>query len=422
MSTHKKVENQIQTLGYELISEFGDELFKILDKRLTPKFGSDWFSKTLKFKKGGMRPSSPKDVHTIVHQVVTEKNNDWRGAIAAEFQLSDYGKYANKYFQNILDSRNKWMHPDDSFSHDHLRNLVGSIHKIFGNRNHPLGDKCEEIFELLRSGSPFSFAIFSRAFGEDYALALRQNQLLREELMKFRENSLNSPFHGDFIEENLQKASRNELLELVTHINNRLAIAKQDIRFLKHYWESRDISVHLQKIFTQIMILIGFVDEEFFFNRPGVEVKINGELVQFSKPLEKSQLSDLMNAYFSELAFLISRAIALSEEAGPDNCTCKVCETYGPVSDTWFTSFDLIPVFVNGLMFNWRSYLGEVDPLVIEELVGEAMVTMQLENNFSDLEMSYVFPEYQEVIAEYSDEFEEYKKRASQVKNVKFIK
>lgn len=415
MSADEKVENQIQTLGYELISEFGNELFKILEKRLTPKFGSDWFSKTLKFKKG-VRPSSPKDVHTIVHQVVTEKNNDWRGAIAAEFQLSDYGKYAYKYFENILDSRNKWMHPDDTFSHDHLRSLVESIHKIFGNRNHPLGDKCEEIFELLSSGASFSFAIFSRAFGEDYLLALRQNQLLRDELIKFRENSLNSPFHGNFLEEDLQSASRDELLNLVTQINNRLVIAEQDKIFLKHFWESRDIQVHKEKIFTQIMILLGFADEELFFNRPGVEAKIDGELIQFSKPLERSQLSDLLNAYFSEIAFLISRAIILSREAGPDNCTCKVCEIYGPVSDMWFINFDQIPAFVNGLMFNWRSFLGEVESFVLEELLGEAMVKMQLENNFSDLEMSYIFPEYQEVLKEYSDEFQEYKNGVSQVK------
>ncbi len=415
MSTNNKVENQIQTLGYELISEFGDELFKILDKRLTPKFGSDWFSKTLKFKKGGMRPSSPKDVHTIVHQVVTEKNNDWRGAIAAEFQLSDYGKYAHKYFENILSSRNKWMHPDQSFSHDHLLNLVESIHKIFGNRNHPLGDKCEEIFGLIRSGAPFNFAMFSRAFGEDYLLALRQNQLLREELMKFRDETLNSPFNANFLEKELQDATRDELLDLVTQMNNRRVVTLQDLFFYKHYGESAEIRQQLQKNFSHTRDLIGFLDEEIFFNNSRVEVKLDGNLLKFSKPLDISQVRDLVRAYLSELAALISRIIKLSKEAGPDNCICKVCEICGPVGFNWFSDYDKLRFSITAHMFNWRGGLGDSEGFVLEELFGEEVVRMQLRNDFSDLEMGYVFEDYPGLTKEEREELQEFKKRARQL-------
>jgi hypothetical protein len=415
MSADEKVENQIQTLGYELIAEFGNELFKILDKHLTPKFGADWFLKTLKFKKGGMRPSSPKDVHTIVHQVVTEKNNDWRGAIAAEFQLSDYGKYAYKYFENILNSRNKWMHPDQNFSHNHLLSLVEAIHKIFGNRNHPLGDKCEEIFELLRSGTPFSFAMFSRAFGEDYLLALRQNQLLRDELMKFRDHTLNSPFNGNFREEELQNATRDELLDLVTQINNRRVVAVQDIFFYRHYGDRAAIRQQLHKNISQTAVLIGFLDEDIALNNSRLEVKLDGIPLKFSNPLDISHVRDLVRAYLAELAALISRIIDLSKEAGPDNCICKVCEILGPVCVDWFMDYDELWFSITAHMFNWRGFFGDSESFVLEELFGEEIVRMQLRNDFSDVEMGYIFKDYPGLTKEEREELREFKNRAKRL-------
>ena len=412
MSFDKKNENQIQALGYELISEFGDELYKILDKRLTPKFGNDWFLKTLKFKEGGRRPSSPKDVHTIVHQVLTEKNNDWRGAISAEFKLSDYGKYAYRYLENILDSRNKWMHPDDVFSKDHLLHLVKSIHKIFGNRDHPLGDKCEEMLELLRIGEPFNLAMYSRAFGEDYLLALRQNELLRDELMKFRDLTLHPPFITDFPEEELQNASRERLFEIVAQINNERVITEQSRQFFIHHGARESIKGILFKNGYQIMILVNNFLQDNFFADPRVEVRLDGIVGEFTEPLEINHFRDLLQAYLSEVADQIRRIIVLSKEAGSDKCTCKVCEVFGPVGYEWFVGYDpLVHPSMNELFDSW-GFLDDFVGNNLLKLVWGEVVRMQVQNNFSDSEMGYWYEDYPGLTKEEVEEVQELKERA----------
>jgi hypothetical protein len=387
-------EKQIQTLGYELLYEFGNELFEILDRRLAPKYGNEWFSKTLKFRKGGKRASSPRDVHTIIHQIVTEKNNEWRGAIAAEFKMPDYGKYAFKYFEKILESRNKWMHPDDVFSKSHLIDLVDPIHKIFGNQNHPLGDKCEEILERLKSGMNFTFAIFSSAFGEEYLLTQRQNQLLRDEILRFRDLTNSKTFKGSYLPEHLEDLKREELLELISQFNNEKVVLVEDLYFYKHFGERADIRASLIKVFTQFSVLIGMFDEDLFFNNGLVELVLRGEKVNMMPELLDYQKRDLLRAYFTELAELIKRIILFSSEAGPENCVCKVCEICGPVSSSWFGNYDDVAIAIGLQMFNWRGALEDVEGLSIEQMVGEEVIRMQILNNFTDDEMELIFEGY----------------------------
>jgi hypothetical protein len=257
--------------------------------------------------------------------------------------------------------------------------------------------------------------MFSRAFGEDYLLALRQNQLLREELMKFRDQTLNSPFNGNFLENELQDLTRDELLDLLTQVNNRRVVAIQDLFFYKHYGERAEIRQQLHKNVSQTAVLIGFVDEEIALNNSRVEVKLDGNLLKFSKPLDISQVRDLVRAYLSEMAALISRIIELSKEAGPDNCTCKVCEIFGPVGLDWFSDYDELWFSITAHMFNWRGLFGDSEGFVLEELFGEEVVRMQLRNDFSDLEMGYVFKDYPGLTKEEREELQEFKNRARQL-------
>jgi len=321
-------EAQIKAIGSEILYELGETFNEILDRQLKKTQGEDWFEKSFKTKsknrQEALRRSGRRDPHTLLHQITTERNAIFRAALGKEFKLGDL-KYLQSQLEQITEARNKWSHPDGIFSQKDLLELVKPIHRVLGNRKYPLGQRCEDLIRNLEGQKIGSLSHFSRAFGSEFKSLERSNFMLRQELMRYRDSSVDKFFSQRTNNLNKTELSKSELEELLDDFENLLVTQARELLEDDHVRRDKNLSEKLYRWFLEFCLLTRLFDEDAF----GVSLQ-SGEAsdvlgINFS-PLKKSEITDMFNACLNELLPLSDELSVLRTELGAENCICYWCE------------------------------------------------------------------------------------------------
>lgn len=345
-------EKEIIEIGQGLIFDVTQELTTILEKRLTPEDGKDWFKATLEFdrsKKGKERDNAKRnlrklarvDIVTIYNQVLTVKNQAWRSALVMEFNSPNDGEYIFKLIKTVYDSRHIWFHKDKVITEDDLLRLADAIYKLFGNSNHPLGDKCESLLGQLRNNRKIDLAEFSRAFGEKYQALKRQYGFFRTEYTRLAMAQRPSPMISDFIDDDLKLMSREHLMSYLQKTKKQADENLLNGTFFMHVLEREKISNGVNNWLEDITKFFINTLNEYYLRNEKLEIAFQGERIKPTEALQPSEFRDCCNSFMFELSNLVQQAKDFAKEAGSDKCRCALCQIYGPVSEKWFiTSFD----------------------------------------------------------------------------------
>lgn len=342
-------EKEIIEIGQGLIFDVTQELTTILEKRLAPGDGKDWFKTTLEFdrsKKGKERDNAKRnkrklareDIVTIYNQVLTVKNQAWRTALALEFNSPDDGENIFKLIEIVYKSRGTWFHKDKVITEDDLLLLANVIYKLFGNSSHPLGDKCELLLGRLGNDRKIDLAEFSRAFGEKYQELKRQHEFFRAEYTRIAKEYKPSPIISDFIDDDLKSMTREQLM---SHLQNTKKRADENLlngTFFMHALEREKILNGVNNWVEDVSRFLINTLHDYYLADNRLNVTIQGVKTGPVEKLRPSEFRDCCDAFMFELSELIQRAKDFAREAGSDKCRCAVCQIYGPVSEKWFVA------------------------------------------------------------------------------------
>jgi hypothetical protein len=380
-------EAQIKAIGSEILYELGETFNEILDRQLRKTQGEDWFEKSFKTKsknrQEALRRSGRKDPHTLLHQVTTERNAIFRAALGKEFKLGDL-KYLQGQLEQITKARNKWSHPDGIFSQQDLLELVKPIHRVLGNRNYALGQRCEDLIRSLEEQKIGSLSHFSRAFGAEFKTIERSNYLLRQELMRYRDSSIER--YSSQRATSLEKAtlSHAELEELLDDFENLLVTQEREQLEKDHVRRDREFSAKLDRWLLEYSLLMRLFDEDAF----GVSLQsgeASGVVGPHFSPLKESEIFDLMTVSLNQLLPIAEELTALRSELGPGNCVCYWCELG--------EKYQLLPGSLNPDLFSgavMQFFYSVTDPNVLD-LIDNFTNEWIKSNNLRDDFMDWIF-------------------------------
>ena len=383
-------EAQIRALGDEILKDFGQELYEILERRLSARLGKGWFEGSFRTKSKNKDLAKTKagrrDTYTLIHQLVSEKNNDFRGAITKEFKLHDNGEYIITQLKKVIDSRNKWSHPDELFTPEDFLLLLNPIYKILGNRNNQLGDRCEELIRTIHENLPVNFASFSTAFGQDFRSLERNNEILRNDLRKYRLDSLEMHYPGEYLDDDLENLSREELIEYLGKLNNALVSERASTNFYDHSGRVELLNERLNRWRIEFALLFTLFSVDKTIDYIEFEDLIMNETGQKWIPLKVEHSKDLIRSYFAELGKLVREAIDLRTEIGFENCSCHYCFL--------LNKYDLLPGSTGGDIFEGaiRHYLFSQTEAEIKEVIEQCWKEWQAEFGFSEDLLDSIFP------------------------------
>ena len=321
-------EAQIKALGSEILYELGETFNEILERQLKDSQGSDWFEKSFKTKskdrKAALSRTGRKDPHTLLHQITTEGNNIFRSALGKEFKIDD-SKYLNSQLTRIVTARNKWSHPDGAFTEQDLVKLITPIFNVLGNRNYALGNRCEEILISIREKKLSSFIQFSIAFGPDFKKVERANYLLREELMRFHDNSIEQYLSKSPKGESLDKLNKSELIAINESAENYIVSMESNWLSSLHNRADQIVSEKICRWLLEFALLERIIDQDIIREKSifSDSSEIDGAGVTV---LKLEQIKDLIHACLRELLSIGNELEVLRSKLGAENCACYWCE------------------------------------------------------------------------------------------------
>lgn len=160
-------DDSIYILGHEILQEFGEKLFELLETELRPRWGDNWLELCLTDEEK-IKRISERDLHFLLKQILDRNNQNFRMALAKS--LCDQTKLTKEMldqFEQVQRMRNLWAHPTSIFTSKDLKKLVKAIYEILGG-SHSLGSKCFQIWNLPE-GPELSnkVASFSKVFSQN---------------------------------------------------------------------------------------------------------------------------------------------------------------------------------------------------------------------------------------------------------------
>jgi len=378
-------EAQIKVLGSEILYELGETFNEILERQLKDSQGSDWFEKSFKTKskdrKAALSRTGRKDPHTLLHQITTEGNNIFRSALGREFKIVDI-HYLNSQLTRIVTARNKWSHPDGVFTEEDLVKLITPIYNVLGNRNYALGNRCEEILISIREKKLSSFTQFSIAFGPDFKKVERANYLLREELMRFHDNSIEQYLSKSSQRESLDKLNKSELIEINESAENYIVSMERHWLSLFHEKQDRLVAQKICRWLLDFELLVRMIHQDAITETVESSDSLEVDSVAV---LKVEQIRDLVIAYLNELLSIGGELQDLKSELGAGNCVCRYCELtekYGlepgiPIADS-----------LTGAV---GGYLSLRTNETADRLIGEIVENFLAENNLDFEYFNWMF-------------------------------
>ena len=139
--------NEILVVGNEILKNFQDDIYDVLEIGLKPLWGDNWFEECIM--ESPSHTKSQKDLQGLLRQILFHNNGNFRLALAKGlFQNEKMTKIQLDLLSDIQIQRNLWAHPDEvNLNAEQLRKLASNILQFLGKNKSDLSDRCDFIIK-----------------------------------------------------------------------------------------------------------------------------------------------------------------------------------------------------------------------------------------------------------------------------------
>lgn len=303
--------NEIFVVGNEILKNFQDDIYNVLDINLKPLWGDTWFERCII--ESPSQAKSQKDLQGLLRQILFHNNGNFRLALAKGlFRNDKMTKFQLDLLSDIQIQRNLWAHPDEiNLNAEQLRKLASNILQFLGDNKTDLSDRCDFIIKAnLKDDN------------------LIPKILMNSNLFKKHIESINEIFSNSdsksFLESEIMrlrdKVSYLEALKKSGKNNNSV-----DINSVYHF--SVDMLanyIFLQAIFINVFLIMHYS----LSSSSDQDIKSLVDKFDHGEGLQK-EILELMNQY--EIADKIRK-----ENMGTKNCKCEHCNLLGEKATSGF--------------------------------------------------------------------------------------
>jgi len=303
--------DEVWITGSHLLRRFQDSLFKCLTEQLEPKYGKDWFEKTLVPTPNSSFPVD-KDLTGFLSQLLRYENQNFRLAIAhGFFQKSFLTKEQEVAFKSIKRLRDRWFHESSEVKSkikiSDLEKLAVAI-QVFPMEA-SLKMETERVLSGVKEGNVtqalFSLSWIARHL-EQQSIHTNSYKMLQNEIAIWKKDYANI-------------ASTSEEFQRLTRFTTMLEHAYQALDFqylyLMHFYHriQKDLLDMLGEDPSEVL------DEEL------AALREESKKYQFMSPVEFLTWEE------SELESIKSSYNRLVESQGADECECEYCAQFSGV-------------------------------------------------------------------------------------------
>jgi hypothetical protein len=296
--------NEIFVVGNEILKNFQDYIYNVLEANLKPLWGDNWFEQCI-----GESPTqskSQKDLQGLLRQILFHNNGNFRLALAkGMFQSYKMTKVQLDLLSDIQIQRNFWAHPDEvNLNAEQLRNLASNILQFLGDNKTDLTDRCDFIIKANLKDDNLIPKI------------LMNSNLFKKHIDSINEIFSNSDSKSFLESEIMQLRDRVSYLEALKKNGN--GISSVDITPVYHF----SVDMLANYIFLQIIYINVFLVMNYSLNSSS-DKDIKSVVDRFNNGEElQNDISELMKQYTSVDEIRM-------EKMGTKNCKCEYCKTIG---------------------------------------------------------------------------------------------
>lgn len=296
--------NEIFVVGNEILKNFQDDIYNVLEANLKPLWGDNWFEQCII--ESPTQAKSHKDLQGLLRQILFYNNGNFRLALAKGlFQNDKMTKIQLDLLSNIQIQRNLWAHPDEiNLNAEQLRNLASNILQFLGGNKTDLSDRCDFIIKAnLKDNN------------------LIPKILMNSNLFKKHIDSINEIFSNSdsksFLESEIMRL-RDKVSYLEALKRTGKSDSSVDITSVYHF----SVDMLANYVFLQVIYINVFLLMHYSLNSSSdQDIKILVDEFDHGEELQ-NEISELMDQYASVDKIRM-------ENMGTKNCKCEYCKTLG---------------------------------------------------------------------------------------------
>ena len=303
--------NEIFVVGNEILKNFQDDIYNVLEINLKPLWGDSWFDQCLI--ENSSQAKSQKDLQGLLRQILFHNNGNFRLALAKGlFKNEKMTKIQLDLLSDIQNQRNLWAHPDGiNLNAEQLRKLAISILQFLGENKTDLSNRCDFIIKAnLQDDNSIS-------------KILMNSNIFKKHIETINEIFSNSESKSFLESEIMRLRDKVSYLEALKKSGSRKN--SMDIESAYHF----SVDSFAKYLFLQVIYINVFQLMHYSLN--STNEKAIKELVDGFNHLDglQTEISELMEQY--ETVDKIRQ-----ENMGTKHCKCEYCKQLGENSTSGF--------------------------------------------------------------------------------------
>jgi hypothetical protein len=303
--------NEIFVVGNEILKNFQDDIYNVLETNLKPLWGKNWFDQCVI--ESSSQAKSQKDLQGLLRQILFHNNGNFRLALAKGlFQNDKMTKLQLDLLSDIQNQRNLWAHPDEiNLSAEQLRRLATNILQFLGQNKTDLSERCDFIIKANLKDDNLIPKI------------LMNSNLFKKHIDSINEIFSNSDSKSFLESEIMRLRDKVSYLEALKKSGSR----KNSINIESVYHFSVDMFA--KYLFLQVIYINVFQLMHYSLN--STNEKAIKELVDGFNHLDglQSEIAELMEQYATVDKIR-------QENMGTKHCKCEYCKQLGENSTSGF--------------------------------------------------------------------------------------
>jgi hypothetical protein len=303
--------NEIFVVGNEILKNFQDDIYNVLETNLKPLWGKNWFDQCVIG--SSSQAKSQKDLQGLLRQILFHNNGNFRLALAKGlFQNDKMTKIQLDLLSDIQNQRNLWAHPDEiNLSAEQLRRLATNILQFLGQNKTDLSERCDFIIKANLKDDNLIPKI------------LMNSNLFKKHIDSINEIFSNSDSKSFLESEIMRLRDKVSYLEALKKSGSR----KNSINIESVYHFSVDMFA--KYLFLQVIYINVFQLMHYSLN--STNEKAIKELVDGFNHLDglQSEIAELMEQYATVDKIR-------QENMGTKHCKCEYCKQLGENSTSGF--------------------------------------------------------------------------------------
>lgn len=296
--------NEIFVVGNEILKNFQDDIYNVLETNLKPLWGESWFEQCVI--ESSSQIKSQKDLQGLLRQILFYNNGNFRLALAKGlFQNDKMTKIQLDVLSDIQNQRNLWAHPDKiNLNAQQLRKLATNILQFLGQNKTDLSDRCDFIINSnLEDNNSIPKILMNSNLFKNHIDSINEifsnsnsKLFLESEIMRLRDKV-------SYLESLKIKGNKNSSLELTS-------VYHFSVDMLANY-------VFLQVVYIQVFLIMHY------------SLKISNDK-DIKSLVDNFDTGEELQNEMSEILDQYQTVDKIRQEnMGTKNCKCPYCKLLG---------------------------------------------------------------------------------------------